>query len=110
MAQKLLVMSKAEAVALIAAAGGFEGSNDPMPVMMGRMDGERENAHWVEAKEQLRFRGMPVWQFSVAISQISSMNGIVRPDTLRILFPNPTKPSYDEMLPAGDSPTKDPLI
>lgn len=110
MAQKMLTMSKTEAMALVAAVGGFEGSNEPLPVMMGRMEGEGENARWTESKEQLRFRGVPVWQFSVAISQISPINGIVRPDTLRIQFASPTKPDYAEMISSNDDSSKESLI
>ena len=37
MSQKILVTSKEAAVALIAAVGGYEGSNDPAPVPKGHM-------------------------------------------------------------------------
>lgn len=102
MAQKTFAPTAKQAKNLIAAAGGYEESNDPAPVFKGRMEGEGANAKWVSTGEPLTFRGMKVYSFDVRVSQISPITGAIRPDTLRILFPSPTRPKYEEVVPADD--------
>lgn len=106
MSQKILVTSKEAAVALIAAVGGYEGSNDPAPVLKGHMEGDGEGAHWVEGKDQVRFRGQPVWQFGITISQISPINEGVRPDSLRIQFPSKERPRFADLVPSDANEAK----
>lgn len=102
MAQKIFVPTEKQAKDLITAAGGYEESNDPVPVFKGRMEGEGVNAQWVSTGEPITFRSMKVYAFTVRVSQISPITGAVRPDTLRILFPSPTRPKFEEVVPADD--------
>lgn len=100
MAIKIMRKSLKEAIALVAALGGFEDSNAPVPVRMGHMEGEGDQARWVVSKEPLTFRGDPVYQFDVRVLQISPLNGAVRSDVLHVQFPSPKRPSFEDMVPA----------
>ncbi|MCH9274885.1 hypothetical protein JS533_001100 [Bifidobacterium amazonense] len=102
MAAKVFKQSMNQAVALIAEIGGYEESNDPTPVMMGRMEGSGDDATWVALNTPLKFRGMPVWNFDVRVSVLSPLNGAVKSDTLHIQFPASSRPSYADMVPSDD--------
>lgn len=102
MASKIFKQNMAAAVALIAEIGGYEESNDPTPVNMGRMEGTGDDATWVALDTPLKFRGQPVYQFDVRVSVLSPLNGAVKSDVMHVQFPAPSRPSYADMVPADD--------